>query len=70
MHQQTAKTLVATQVCPLCKTEVEGVLSSHFKESHTVKSFEKAILTDVDKGTPDVEIGRKYGITLRRLITI
>jgi len=67
MHQQTAKTLVATQVCSLCKTEVEGALSSHFKVAHTVKSFEKAILSDVDKGAPDVEIGRKYGITFRYL---
>lgn len=67
MHQQTAKILNSIQFCPLCKTDVEGVLSSHFKESHTVKLFEKAILTDVDKGTPDVEIGRKYGITFRYL---
>lgn len=67
MYQQTAKTLTANQFCPLCKIEVEGALSPHFKESHTVKSFEEAILTDVDNGLPDVEIGRKYGITFRFL---
>ena len=67
MYQQTAKTLTSNQTCPICKAEVEGALSFHFKESHTVKSFEKAILTDVDKGMPDVKIGRKYGITFRYL---
>lgn len=67
MYRQTAKILNPIQTCPICKTAIEGVLSSHFKESHTVKSVEKAVLTDVDNGIPDVEIGRKYGITFRYL---
>lgn len=47
MYQQTAKILNSIQFCPLCKTDVEGALSSHFKEFHNVESLEKAILTDV-----------------------
>jgi DNA modification methylase len=67
MYQQTAKTLTATQTCPICKAGVEGALSSHFKSAHTGESFEEAIMTDVNNGMPDVEIGRKYGITFRYL---
>lgn len=72
MKQQAAKILISIQTCPLCKAEVDGSLSSHLKKSHSVKSFEKSILTDVDNGMSDVEIGRKYGITfsyLEKLIT-
>lgn len=67
IQKELKNSCLITQVCPLCKTEVEGTLSSHFKEFHSVKLFEESILTDVNNGMPDVEIGRKYGITFRNL---
>ena len=68
MIQKTSKnSALTTEICTLYKSEVKGVLSSHFRESHSVKLLEESILTDVNNGLPDVEIGRKYGITFRYL---
>lgn len=61
-----------TGICTICKSEVKWALSSHFKESYSIKLFKESILTDVNNGLSDVEIGRKYGSTFRyieKLIT-
>ncbi|MCL4278081.1 DNA methyltransferase [Candidatus Kuenenia stuttgartiensis] len=68
MIQKTSKNpSLITEFCTLCNSEVKHALSSHFKESHSIKLLEESILTDVDNGMPEVEIGRKYGITFRYL---
>lgn len=40
-----------TETCTLCKSEVKGALSSHFKEFHSIKLVEESILTDVNNGS-------------------
>ena len=52
MIQKTSKNAdLTTKICTLFKSEVKGALSSHFKESHSIKLFEESILTDVNKGS-------------------
>lgn len=67
IQKESKNSYLKTQVCSLCKVEVEGILPSHFREFHSVKVFEESILTDVNNGMPDVEIGKKYGVTFRYL---
>jgi hypothetical protein len=51
--------------CPICKDFISS-LRKHLNR-HTTKEFEVAILSDKSRGMPDMEIGRKYGITFRQL---
>jgi hypothetical protein len=52
MIQKTSKNPnLITEICTLCKSEVKGALSSHFRESHSIKLFEESILTDVNNGS-------------------
>lgn len=58
--------------CPLCKLNTKGGLRAHYRSHHTEEELQEAILKEKGKGTPDLEIGRKYGVTFRyieRLIT-
>lgn len=60
------------QTCPLCKQNIEGGLSKHYKGRHSEEELQEAILYEKDRGTPDIDIGRKFGVTFRyieRLIT-
>ena len=63
---------VVVYTCPLCDAKSESTLSEHFKRRHTEKELEDVVLNEKVKGIPDLEIGRKYGVTFRyieRLIT-
>lgn len=60
------------QTCPLCKQSIEGGLSKHYKGRHSEEELQEAILYEKDRGAPDVDIGRKFGVTFRyieKLIT-
>jgi DNA modification methylase len=67
MQQQATKISHATKICPICNTTIDISLSSHFKRAHLIERIEKAIIADVDKGMPYIEIGKKYEITFRYL---
>lgn len=47
------------QTCPLCKQSIEGGLSKHYKGRHSEEELQEAILYEKDRGTPDVDIGRR-----------
>ena len=66
MNKKIDKTYNSFEICPLCNKSIER-LSTHLKSAHTPEELEKAILNDKNKGMPDIEIGRKYGITYRQL---
>src|SRR3989338_1678734 len=60
------------QTCPLCKQNIEGGLRRHYKGRHSEEELQEAILSEKGRGTPDVDIGRTFGVTFRyieRLIT-
>lgn len=60
------------QTCPLCKQNIEGGLRRHYKGRHSEEELQEAILREKGRGTPDVDIGRTFGVTFRyieRLIT-
>lgn len=60
------------KLCPFCNTRIETSLVRHIKVEHGEATLRKAILTDKQNGTPDVQIGDKYGISfsyLERVIT-
>ena len=40
-------------------------MTSQKVTSKTIKEFREAILQEKAKGTPDLEIGQKYGVTFR-----
>lgn len=66
MNKRIDKTNNSVEICPLCNKSIER-LSIHFKSAHTSEELEEAVLNDKNRGMPDVEIGRKYGITYRQL---
>lgn len=59
--------------CPLCdELTIEGNLRQHILNLHGEEGFRRAILLEKERGVPDVEIGRRYGIslgTLQQIIT-
>ena len=60
------------KLCPFCNTAIETSLVRHIKSEHGEDTLRKAVLADKRNGTPDVEIGDKYGISfsyLERVIT-
>ncbi|MEK7276869.1 MAG: DNA methyltransferase [Chloroflexota bacterium] len=60
------------KLCPFCNTKIETSLVRHIKAEHGEETLRKAVLADKRKGTPDSQIGGKYGISfsyLERVIT-
>lgn len=60
------------KLCPFCNTAIESSLVRHIKSEHGEDALRKAVLADKRNGTPDVQIGDKYGISfsyLERVIT-
>jgi SAM-dependent methyltransferase len=60
------------KLCPFCNTAIETSLVRHIKSEHGEDTLRKAVLAEKRNGTPDVEIGDKYGISfsyLERVIT-
>lgn len=58
--------------CPLCNEPIEGNLGQHVLSLHGEEGFRRAILLEKERGVPDAEIGRRYGIsfkTLQQIIT-
>ncbi len=58
--------------CPLCDEPVEGSLRQHVLGLHGEDGLRQAVLLEKERGTPDAEIGRRYGIsfnTLQQIIT-
>lgn len=58
--------------CPLCDELVEGNLRQHVLNLHGEDGFRRAILLEKERGTPDAEIGLRYGVsfnTLQQIIT-
>ncbi len=61
-----------SKLCPFCSTVIESSLVRHIKLEHGEDILRKAILSDKRNGTPDAQIGDKYGISfsyLERVIT-
>ena len=60
------------KLCPFCDTTIETSLVRHIKAEHGEEALRKAVLADKRNGTPDPQIGDKYGISfsyLERVIT-
>lgn len=53
-----------TLTCPICAEEVSS-LQTHVQSSHSEQEIQDAIFRDKARGIPDIEIGRKYGVTFR-----
>ncbi|MCX8027087.1 MAG: DNA methyltransferase [Thermodesulfovibrionales bacterium] len=53
--------------CPICDCVINGSIYNHFQEKHGLDSFRDCIIKDFDKGCSHIEIGKKYGVTLKNI---
>ena len=56
-----------SKVCPVCKTNLSGNLGEHIKRTHGEEEFKRAVLRAKERGMPDYEIGKVFGVTFRQL---
>lgn len=72
MRLESAKELQGQFQCPLCHEYGNDNLRSHVIDVHGEEEFRRAVLADKERGMPDPEIGKRYGIsfsTLEQIIT-
>lgn len=54
-------------VCPVCGEALDGGLSVHIRQRHGEETLCKLVLEAKEQGMPDVEIGRKFGVSFNYL---
>lgn len=54
-------------LCPICHTAVEEWLGEHIRSAHGEQALERAIINAKRAGMPDVQIGQRFGVTLKQL---
>jgi len=60
------------KLCPFCNVEIQSSLVRHIKTEHGEEILREAVLSAKRQGMPDVQIGKKFGISfnyLERIIT-
>ena len=54
-------------ICPVCNETLNGGLSAHIRQQHGEETLRKLVLAAKEQGMPDVEIGRKFGVSFNYL---
>ncbi len=65
--KRTKKKTAEAERCPFCTQSVDGDLAVHIRRAHGEDHFRKAVLDAKARGTPDAEIGARFGISFRQL---
>ncbi len=64
MTSKKLDSIESTLTCPICTEKVPS-LQTHVQSSHADREIQDAIFSEKARGVPDIEIGRKYGVTSR-----